>query len=229
MNDGDFKLLHRCPLFRSTAEEDLCPQLERVPHGVSDYEADKLIRSQGDRYEELLILLHGAVAGEFRTYDGRSMRVETLYPPDALASAFLFSPQGRLPVDVVAIKPVRLFRIGRDALLSVSGACPAVLERLLQDIAHRTEFLATKLRMVQFETLRERLAHYLLDQMNAQERPVIRLPVAKKELADILGSARQSAFRCLAELEEQGVLLQEGRSIRILDPERLRELAGSVE
>jgi CRP-like cAMP-binding protein len=104
-----------------------------------------------------------------------------------------------------------------------------VLEKLLRDIAHRTEFLATKLRMVQFETLRERVAHYLLDLMRSQNRPTVELPVAKKELADILGSARQSVFRCLGELEEQGLIAQHGRSMHILDPDGLRELTATSE
>ncbi|NBF40414.1 MAG: helix-turn-helix domain-containing protein [Spirochaetes bacterium] len=229
MNDRDLGLLRRCPLFRSTPEAQLRAQLERVPHGVSEYDADALIRSQGDRYDELLILLKGQVAGEFRTHDGRLMRVETLAAPEALASAFLFSPQARLPVDMVAVTDVRLFRIGREALLSVASACPEVLERLLRDISHRTEFLATKLRMVQFETLRERVAHYLLELMRAQSRPTVELPVAKKELADILGSARQSVFRCLGELEEQGLIAQHGRSVHILDSEGLRMLAEAAE
>jgi CRP-like cAMP-binding protein len=229
VNDRDFALLRRCPLFRSTSEARLRAQLERLPHGVSDYEADALIRSQGDRYDELLILLKGKVAGEFRTHDGRLLRVETLAAPETLASAFLFSPQARLPVEMVAVTPVRLFRIGREALLSLASACPEVLEKLLRDIAHRTEFLATKLRMVQFETLRERVAHYLLDLMRSQNRPTVELPVAKKELADILGSARQSVFRCLGELEEQGLIAQHGRSMHILDPDGLRELTATSE
>jgi CRP-like cAMP-binding protein len=229
VNDRDFALLRRCPLFRSTSEARLRAQLERLPHGVSDYEADALIRSQGDRYDELLILLEGKVAGEFRTHDGRLLRVETLAAPETLASAFLFSPQARLPVDMVAVTQVRLFRIGREALLSLASACPEVLEKLLRDIAHRTEFLATKLRMVQFETLRERVAHYLLDLMRSQNRPTVELPVAKKELADILGSARQSVFRCLGELEEQGLIAQHGRSMHILDPDGLRELTATSE
>jgi CRP-like cAMP-binding protein len=83
--------------------------------------------------------------------------------------------------------------------------------------------------MVQFETLRERVAHYLLDLMRSQNRPTVELPVAKKELADILGSARQSVFRCLGELEEQGLIAQHGRSVHVLDPEGLRELTASAE
>ena len=229
VNDRDFGLLQRCPLFYSTSEAQLRAQLERVPHGVSEYDADALIRSQGDRYDELLILLRGQVAGEFRTHDGRLMRVETLAAPEALASAFLFSPQTRLPVDMVAVTHVRLFRIGREPLLSVASARPEVLEKLLRDIGHRTEFLATKLRMVQFETLRERVAHYLLELMHAQNRPTVELPVAKRELADILGSARQSVFRCLGELEEQGLIAQHGRSVHILDPESLRSLVEAAE
>ena len=229
MNDRDFGRLRRCPLFCAGDATRLRTELERVPHGVHCYENEAYIRRQGDLYEELLILLEGEVAGEFSTLDGRHMRVETLVAPETLASAFLFSPQGRLPVDMVAVTPVRLFRIGREALLRVGSACPEVLEKLLEDIAHRAEFLATKLRMVQFETLRERIAHYLLDLMRSQNRPTVELPVAKKELADTLGSARQSVFRCLGELEEQGLIESHGKSIHILDPEGLHVLAEAAE
>lgn len=221
--------MYSSSLFCNAPKSEVRARLERVPHGFADYEADTTIRQQGDIYDELLIILKGSVAGEFHTYDGKLMRVETLVAPEALAPAFLFSPQTRLPVDMVAVTATRLFRIGRDALLQVASESPQVLQSLLTDIAHRTEFLATKLRMAQFSTLRERLAHYLLDQMKFQKSSLIELPVSKRELADTLGSARQSVSRCFTELEEQGLLEFSGRSIRVVDAGRLRNIDTETE
>ncbi len=229
MQDGDFVLLRRCRLFSAAPAGELRRQLERLPYGLADYDEGRTIRTQGDSYQELLVLLRGSVAGEFRTHDGRLMRVETLVAPDALASAFLFAPQQRLPVDVIALKPARLFRLSRKGVMELAGSIPEVLEGLLGDIAARTGFLASKLRMVQFETLRERLAHYLLDQMSFQKSSTLMLPVTKRELADIVGGARQSLFRCLGELEDAGIIHQKGKSIHVIMPEGLRELASSGE
>jgi CRP-like cAMP-binding protein len=209
--------------------EELNANLARVPHSRVDYACGQTVRSQGEPYEELLVLLSGEVAADFRTPDGRLLRVETLEAPETVASAFLFSPEGRLPVELTAESTVRAFRIGRDGLLRVASACPSVFHALLEDISQRSEFLASKLRMVQFETLRERIAHYLLEQMGRQDTATVHLPVAKKKLAAIVGSARQSVFRCLGELEEEGVLQQEGRSIRVCRPDRLRALATKSE
>jgi CRP-like cAMP-binding protein len=176
VDNCDLELLTRCRLFEATPASQLRTRLERLPHGVNDYEAGAFIRSQADHYDELLILLQGQVAGELRTYDGRLMRVETLSAPETVASAFLFSPQGRLPVDIVAVQPTRIFRLPRSAVLSLARECPGVLERLL---------------------------------------------------ADIFGSARQSLFRCLGELEEKGFITQHGRSVHILDPDALRRHSAS--
>mgnify|MGYP006427156557 CR=1 FL=1 len=98
-----------------------------------------------------------------------------------------------------------------------------MLEGLLTDISHGTEFLATKLRLTQFATLRERQVHYLFDQMNAQQSRCIELPVSKQELAHTLGAARQSVSRCFSELEEAGILRVSGRSVEIIDSRRLHE------
>lgn len=229
VDDQDLVLLHRCPLFHSTPVEELKANLARVPHNLVNYAHGQTVRPQGEPYDELLVLLSGEVAADFRTPDGRLLRVETLEAPETVASAFLFTPEGRLPVELTAESAVRAFRIGRDGLLNVASACPSVFHALLEDISHRSEFLASKLRMVQFETLRERIAHYLLEQMGRQDTATVHLPVAKKKLADILGSARQSLFRCLRELEGQGVLQQHGRSIRVCRPDRLRALAAKSE
>jgi predicted transcriptional regulator len=53
--------------------------------------------------------------------------------------------------------------------------------------------------------------------------------VSKKELAEIMGAARQSLFRTLSELQEQGVVSIDGRAVKILSPDELSHMAEESE
>ena len=221
----DLATILRNPLFAAIEQPRLERSLERLPWRVSRFEADQIVRTQGAPCDELLLILDGTVAANFITYDGRLMRVETLDAPEIIASAFLFSPQQRFPVEVQALTDLRLFALSRDALLDLCSEHRPALERLLLDLGHRAAFLATKLRMIQFDTLRQRLAHYLLGELAVTGGAVVRLAVSKKELAETMGVARQSLFRTLTELEDEGVIRCEGRDITLVDGDALRLLA----
>ncbi len=195
--------------------------LGRIPWHVAHYERDRVVRTQGAICDELLLLLRGTVAADFLTYDGRVMRVETLDQSEIIAPAFLFSPERRFPVQVRALTDVSLFVLARNTLLDLCSEHRGALESLLADLAHRTSFLANKLKMVQFETLRERLAHYILGELAVTGGRTVTLSVSKKELSEMMGVARQSLFRTLTELEDEGAIKIEGREIEVIEPRKL--------
>ena len=225
MNDTDVALLQRNLLFKPIDTETLRQSLNRWKWRLCSYDSGQLVKGQGSSCDELCVLLGGTVSADFLTYDGRSMRVETISAPETLASAFLFSPSRRYPVEVRASTPVRIFELTRPALIGLCSENPAVMEQLLSDIGKRTSFLAQKLRMVQFETLKQRIAHYLLHELNYEDKNTVHLMVSKKELSEIMGVARQSLFRTLSELQEKKIIEIKGRSVTVLHRGALLRMA----
>lgn len=224
---ADLQAISSNPLFAAIGRDELDRSLARLPWRIGEFDKGQIVRTQGSPCDEMLLILEGTIAANFITYDGRLMRVETLSAPQIIASAFLFAPTRRFPVEVEAQTDLRLFMLARNLLLDLCSEHRPALEHLLADLARRTSFLANKLKMVQFETLRERLAHYLLGELAVIGGTTVTLTVSKKELSEIMGVARQSLFRTLTELEEEGVIACTGREVRVLDTDALKLLAAS--
>jgi CRP-like cAMP-binding protein len=67
-----------------------------------------------------------------------------------------------------------------------------------------------------------RLAKYLLTEAQRQGRTAIALTLTQAELGQMLGGARQTVNQVMRALEEAGLILLEGRTVRIVDERGLR-------
>lgn len=224
MTPADSLLISRCRLFRGVADRQLRDALRQVNLGVESYSPGALIRSRGDSCDALLILLAGKVSGQFQEYDGRVLRVETIAAPEMIASAFLFAPEPRFPVNIVAVDHTRICLIPRESVITLAQSSRRIMTSLLEDMASRTAFLAEKLRLTEFATLRQKVAGYLLERSDNGARNVITLPMNQTTLAELFGVARPSLGRVLHELEQCGIIERERRSIRILESDALTDL-----
>jgi len=230
MDDRDLARLASCPLFAGIDPRELAAALAKLPHRAADIAQGNVALLAGCAYEDLRILLSGELSAEMTTEEGRTVVVESFHAPEAVATAVLFAPGRALPVTVVARSACRLAIIPRETLLSLSARFPPLLEALLTDMGARLSSLAEKLRALQFATLRERLADWLLRRASLAAPPpsgghrLVRLEASKERLATLFGVARPSLSRELGELERRGLVEVRGRTIAILDPAGLAKL-----
>lgn len=225
MDDRDIALLAASPLFSGADLLELGSYLRAAPVSVRAYPPESVILLAGSAYEELRVLLEGEASAEMTDGEGRTVVVETLKAPDAVATAVLFAPERRLPVTVAARGGVRLASIPRGVLLGAAARFPPVLEALLLDMGSRLAFLAAKYRSASFATLAERLADWLLERASRDGSGglSVTLPDTKERLAAALGVARPSLSRELARMEDRGLVAVRGRVIEILDARGLRD------
>jgi CRP/FNR family transcriptional regulator len=79
-----------------------------------------------------------------------------------------------------------------------------------------------------FGTVRQRVARHLLDLATARESGAMLLaPVSQQGLADAVGTAREVVARTLHDLRLAGLVETERNGIRLLDPDRLSDVAAS--
>ncbi len=237
MESRDLALLASAPLFSSIDVRELSLALTSLPHRIQSFDAGAVLLFAGSAYTELLVLLEGEVGAEMTNDEGKSFLVETIAAPGAVATAVLFAPGAILPVTVVARKAGRLVAIPRSSLLSLCTRFLPLLEALLSDMGGRLASLAEKLRAIQFASLRERLADWILRRLGLARASgaqaggqglgaisTIHLEASKERLASLFGVARPSLSRELGELERRGLIRVQGRSIEILDEPGLRSL-----
>lgn len=98
---------------------------------------------------------------------------------------------------------------------------------LIQNMSHEFGVMVNTITVMAHKPLRERLALYLLvlQERYRSEHTEIILP--REDLANIIGTARESLGRLLREFKEDGLIEVDGRAITIKQPSKLQKVASS--
>ncbi|MBN2655982.1 MAG: Crp/Fnr family transcriptional regulator [Spirochaetales bacterium] len=221
------KILTGCPLFSGLDETDLAELLESVPSQILAYDSGNLLMIRGDEYTSLKILLEGEVSAEIQDFDGRTIKIENLKAPDALATGILFADDNTLPVTLVAQNPVKLMAIKKDDVIRLAQSNSRFLVNYFSDSGNKVAFLAEKIRLFQFKSLKEKFAGYILSLSSKQKSDIITLPYSREKLAELFAVARPSLSRTCSELADEGILRLKGKTVEILRREVLRQIIDS--
>ena len=224
MHHQDMQKLLEAPLFSGASAEAVTRWLQRIPGSCMNCSPGQVVHFQGDRYDQLILLISGTADARFQDLSGKIMRIETLKGPDAVASAILFSSEQILPVTVTAETELRLISVPRDLVISLLQSDPKILENLLLDMGDRLAFLAEKVRYLRFASLRQKIAGYLLQQADrAGDDQEIRVNYTREKLAEMFGVERPSLSRELSRMVDEGLIAISGRYVSLRDRESLEE------
>ncbi|WP_320053855.1 Crp/Fnr family transcriptional regulator [uncultured Acetobacteroides sp.] len=212
----NFTLLSRCPLFHGVDPVELETLLSMYPYAVKSYVKGNVLASRDDEYTGLMVVLEGSVKGEMVDNSGKVVKIEDISAPRPIAPAFLFGQNNRLPVDVVANDVVKVVVIPRASMVGIMQASSQVLTNYLDMMSNRATFLSNKLYFLSFRSIKEKLAHYLLDLAKGQ-LVTFSLPMGQQELADYFGVTRSSLARVFAEMERDGLVAFDRRRVTLLN------------
>lgn len=216
-------VLGSAPLFKGFSGAEVLKILERVPYQIKIYPKDYLIAQSGEQVARLILILRGKVAGEMIDFSGKTLKIEDIEAPHLLASAFIFGEKNRFPVNVVSATEVELLVIQRDDFLQLLLSEAGILQNFLRIISSRSQFLSQKLRFLSFKTLKQKIAHYLLQETKGKATQLT-LTKSQRELADLFGVARPSLARAMGEMEKDGLLAVNRREVHILNRDGLAGL-----
>lgn len=209
------------PIFRNVEKSELERLFSSIIFQRKSYPEGALIVSQGEECNRLLLLTEGSVKGEMISPMGKSLKIEDMEAPYALATAFIFGHNALFPVNIVANTAVTLLVIQRRELLKLFQMNEQILQNFLSMISSRAQFLSEKLRFHSFKSLRSKLAFYLIKEAGNENS--FRLNDSQNELAELFGVARPSVGRVFLLLQEEGIIDIRYRQVEIIDRKRLIE------
>ncbi len=97
---------------------------------------------------------------------------------------------------------------------------------MLAVLSKRLRTFTTMIEDLSLKELPQRLAAYILHLMEKQENEQeITLDVSKGILSKILGASQETLSRVFKQMTDSGLIEMHKRTIRILDPEGLEDLA----
>lgn len=222
MNTADAKIISACSLFNGINDDDVISLFEDIPYTKKSYSKDSMVMIRGDEYDSLKILLEGEVSAEIQDYNGKTIKIENLKAPDAMATGILFADDNTLPVTLVAQTEIRLIAIPKNSIIALAQKNKYFLLNYFNDSGNKVVFLAEKLRLFKFKSLRQKFTGYLLSLSSKQNTDIIQLPYTREKLAELFGVARPSLSRICSEMSDEGILKLEGKIITILEKEELK-------
>ena len=217
------EILCQSPIFRGIAPDELQKLFNQIHYQVKLYNKGDLIVNGGEICDRLLIIQMGNVKAEMNDYSGKTIKIEDIEAPRPLATAFLFGKENQFPVTVSANTDVEIVSVPKPEFVKLLQLNSLILNNYLNTISSRAQFLSQKLKFLSFKTIRQKIAHYLLE-MAGDRLQTVEIPQSQGQLAEMFGVTRPSLARALGEMSQDGLIETDRRFIKILDKNRMNGL-----
>ena len=165
----------------------------------------EFIALMGDPIERLSLVVAGTIAAEVVAARG-VLIIETLTPGALLAGPILFTTDPRFPVQLRVVEECTIVSLPRCEVLRMLARHPVVLENFLREGGEKILFLAEKIRLLQFASMRQKIAGYFLEVARRKGGGEIQLGYTLETLAVLFGVTRPALSRCLGQMVEEGSL-----------------------
>ena len=219
----DYSILVKSPLFQGIPDEECRALFSKIHYQVRKFEKDAVVVQGGEEVSNLFVVLSGSVRGEMIDYSGKTVKIEDIEAPRPLAAAFLFGKENKFPVTVTANKKAELLAIPVVEFLKLLQMNTRLLRNYLNSISTRAQFLSQKLHFLSFKTIKEKVAHFLLQQAGDLYHS-FELKNTQQQLAEMFGVTRPSLARVLGDMQNENLIKIEKKTVTLLDKERLNSL-----
>ena len=186
---------------------ETCPQREYA-RGEEIFSPERFTRAAG-------VLL----AGQAQVVKRHGVVLNTLGPSDCFGVARLYTEDVRYVSTVLAARTTRVLFLDAAALEELFRLDGAIGMRYIRFLSDRIRFLNRKVDAFTSASPEDRLVAWLLERAQG---PAVEIPAGYSALARDLGIGRTSLYRCLAALEEEGLIRRADREITLLDRSRLQ-------
>lgn len=126
-----------------------------------------------------------------------------------------------------AMTPVEIYYIPEKFFLKLLEVNPKLAFNILQRIAKDLGEYARTITYLAQKTVRERLAEVLIlleGKLGTDKDGFINISLTREEMANLIGTATESAIRLISEFKTDELIEVEGRKIKILDHQKLTKL-----
>jgi CRP/FNR family cyclic AMP-dependent transcriptional regulator len=231
MTNGDDKralgLIRKCDVLSDISVEALAVLGPNIKVGT--YRPRQVIYLPGDRAQAVHFLTSGRIKISKVTRDGKELTLAYRTEGDFFGEPCLLEggPREEMAEAMDASVTVEVDRELLDQLLRTNGITAYKFARAL--IARRKD-LETRVEQLIFKDVGSKLAELLLN-LGAEHGIadarglVVGLKITHQEMANLIGSTRETVSLTLSQFKRKGLIQTEGRKVILADPEGLRALA----
>jgi len=219
--------LSNLPLFRELGAEEI----DRIASGSREVRVKRgdVLFQKGDPCRGFHIVVYGQVKLLFITSQGDEKVIEIMGPGQSFGEAVMFLEKPYV-VTGQTLTDSLLLHVAKEVVFEEIERDPKFARRVIAGLSRRLHQLVTDVEAYSLRSATQRVIGYLLrpdheheDHKNASS---VTLPASKTVIASRLNITPEHFSRVLHELTENRLIQVDGRTVRILDVERLRAYEG---
>lgn len=207
-------------------------QLEDLSrHKVTNtYKKGQTIFFQGNPSFGLYCVNKGKIKLLQAGLDGRNSIIRIVSEGDILGHRSLFSHQD-YHATAVALEDTDVCFIDKKYIFDVITRNPDVTLKIIEKLSFEMGAAEKRSSSMFQKSVRERLAEIFLwlresyGVSDGDGRTRLNITLTREEIAGMIGTTNETVIRFISEFREQGVIDQEGKTIIILDQDKLMDLA----
>lgn len=223
MNNRELLALAESPIFKNVDIVELQKILEAHHPSIKKYSKNEMVWFQDQFLDRLIIVIDGKLKAQMTSDDGKIINMEEFGRYQPVAIPILFSEKQLLPVSLFAQEESEVFFLSKDMLIKCCMANQRIMENTMSVMSGKVAFLSKKIKFLQLNTIKQKIASILLKQAERAGSKRFKLNLTKEELAKEMGVTRPSLSREFANLVQKGIISQDKDIVTILDKSALKE------
>ena len=185
-------------------DKEIRCRLNKISHFITR-DKNKVLFHEGQEGDNVYFLASGNVK-LFRTnIEGKEVILHFIEPGELFA-VLLLVLDARYPFSAVSLKPVELLAINAGEMRKALRLNPEFAIKVLETIAKRQKFFIDSIKDLALSSPRKRLLNYLGYLSKHNDCQIVRLPVAKREIALLLGITPETLSRLFRTLIDENVI-----------------------
>ncbi|MBB6622319.1 Crp/Fnr family transcriptional regulator [Clostridium gasigenes] len=217
-------VLQKCSIFKGMENEYIKNILKEKNYKIVNYNKGDIIAIEDSECEYIGIVLSGSVEIENIYESGRSLTIQRFIEGSTFGEAIVFSTRKTYPATVMASVKSNIMFIPNNTIIELCSSDKNFLWNFMALLSEKVLMINNKMKIISLSSIRQKLAKFILEQVNIQKSEKIKLNVNKKELAEYLGIQRPSLSRELIRMQEDGILESNKNEINVLDMNTLKEI-----
>ena len=211
--------IRKCYLFDGIKDEQLADAIKLLNGRIKKVVKDDYIVQLGGTIQYAGLLLKGKIESSFQNENFDQITMHTFTGGYLFGEGLVINHAKNSPVQVRAVEDSVVLFIDLEMIYAAADNSPVrnILARnLIKSLAKKNLILNQKVRILSQKSLRDRIFIYLRT-LPKDKDSYVKIPFTQTALAEYLGVNRSALSRELGRMQNEGLLVIEGKRIKIID------------
>jgi len=211
--------IRKCYLFDGIEDEQLIDAIKLLNGRIKKVAKDDYVVQLGGTMQYAGLLLKGKIESSFQNENFDQITMHTFTGGYLFGEGLVINHAKNSPVQVRAVEDSVVLFIDLEMIYAAADNSPIrniLAGNLIKSLAKKNLILNQKVRILSQKSLRDRIFIYLRT-LPKDKDGYVRIPFTQTALAEYLGVNRSALSRELGRMQNEGLLVIDGKRIKIID------------